>query len=62
MAGATAIMSVYQEAQAAATKDRQRGIDMYNQIGEFSAFTCPLQICLVIIVIFGFYQFIRKMA
>ena len=33
MAGATAILSFYQEAQMWATKDRQKGIELYNQIG-----------------------------
>lgn len=33
MAGSTAILSRYQEAQTIAHKDRQRGIEMFNQIG-----------------------------
>lgn len=35
MAGSTAILSRYQEAQTIANKDRQRGIEMFNQIGMF---------------------------
>lgn len=34
MSGATAILSRYQEAQSMATKDRQKGIEIYNQIGK----------------------------
>lgn len=34
MAGSTAILLRYQEAQSIATQDRQRGIEIYNQIGE----------------------------
>ena len=34
MAGSTAILSRYQEAQTIAHKDRQRGIDLFSQIGE----------------------------
>ena len=34
MAGSTAILSRYQEAQTIAHKDRQRGIDLFSQIGK----------------------------
>lgn len=38
MAGSTAILSRYQEAQTIANKDKQRGIEMFNQIGESAVF------------------------
>jgi hypothetical protein len=44
MAGSTAILSRYQEAQTIANKDKQKGIEMFNQIGEcytlFPEFLC----------------------
>lgn len=38
MAGSTAILTRYQEAQTIAHKDRQRGIEMFNQIGQSFCF------------------------
>lgn len=62
MAGATAIMSSYEQAQATANKDRQQGIEMYNKIGEFSAGMLVCKICLVTQAKFvPFLQFILRM-
>lgn len=38
MSGATAIINQYHQAQSTASKDKQRGIEMYNQIGKYFFF------------------------